>query len=145
VADETTRVDKFLFDRLTGTPALTALIGGASPRVFADRVPQGDVFPAVVHQLQGAVDVRSATGDARIMVSGLWLVKAIVRSDTFADAAPIADELDEALEEASGAAGTDGAVFSCTREAPFRLVEDDDASVTYRHLGALWRIFVQVP
>jgi hypothetical protein len=142
MADETTRVDQFLYTRLTSSAPLTVLVGA---RVFADRVPQGETFPAVVHQLQGAADVRTATGDARIMVSGLWLVKAIVRSDTFDDAQPIADELDTLLEEASGPAGDDGTVFSSTREAPFRLVEDDEGGPSYRHLGGLYRVFVQVP
>lgn len=141
MADETTRVDAWLFARLTGDAPLVAL----TPRIFADVVPQGETFPAVVYQLQAGTDVRTATGDGRIMINGLWLVKAIGDTDTFAGLAPIADRVDFLLEESGGgAAGADGAVFTSMRESPFRLVEPDEG-VQYRHLGGMYRIYAQVP
>lgn len=145
MADETTRVDAWLFDLLTNDAPLTALVGDAEPRIFADSVPQGEAFPAVVYQLQGGTDVRTATRDSRVMINGLWVVKAIGQTDTFADLAPIADRIDDLLEQSTGGpAGSDGAVFTATRESPFRLPEPDEG-VGFKHLGGMYRIYAQVP
>jgi hypothetical protein len=146
MADETTRVDVWLQGVLAGNSTLTALVGAGTPRIHADRVPQGEPFPAVVHQLQGVVDVRTATSAARIMISGVWLVKGIVKAETYQGTLrSIADAIDALLEESpGGAADTDGVVFASVREAPFRLAELDEG-VEYRHLGGLYRIVAQVP
>lgn len=141
MADETTRVDEWVQGRLTGDATLVGLLAGG---IHADVAPQGSVFPVVVHQFQGGADVRTATSDGRIMLSALWLIKAIGKSETYLGLRAAADRIDALFEKASGAAGTDGFVFSSTRVTPFRLAEDDEG-VAYRHLGGIYRVFAQVP
>lgn len=147
MADELSRVETWLFGVLAADAPLTALIGGAgNQRIYGEVAPQDSTWPCVVYQFQGGHDVGGGTGAShRIMVDGLWLVKAIMPSKSFAGLVPIVDRVDTVLRASSGgAAGADGVVFASVREQPFRLVELDEG-VTYRHLGGLYRIWTQVP
>ena len=142
MADETTRADEFLHGILTGDTALTtALTGG----IFADLAPEKTQFPYGLHHFQGGADVRG-NGPGRIMVSGLWLVQAVAEQDSYLGTLrTAADRIDTLLQAKSGAAGSDGVVFSCVREQPYRMVEVLTGGAQVRHLGGLYRLLVQVP
>jgi len=149
MADETTRVDAWLYELLhDDTDLLAALATQTRPgleSVVADVAPTGTVFPVVVYQHQGSVDVRTATGSGRIMVTGLWIVKVVGETANYGELVAAADRLDALLEESNGGpAGSDGAVFTSVRESPFRFAEDD-GGVSYRYLGGTYRIWAQVP
>lgn len=141
MADETTRADEWLHGVLSDATLTAAATGG----VFADVAPEGTAFPYVVHNFQGGHDVRGA-GPTRIMVSGLWLVQGVDATQSYMGTLrTIADRIDALLQAASGAAGSDGVVFSCVREQPFRMPEVLEGGKQIRHLGGLYRILVQVP
>lgn len=145
MADETTRVDQWLQARLAGDGTLIALLTDGAAGVHADEVPPAGEFPAVVHQFQGGADQQGASTD-RIMLSGLWVVKAIVAGRDYLAAQPAADRVDVLLHGAASSSPVDdGTVFSCVREQPFRLAERTEDGQDFRHLGGVYRIEVQVP
>lgn len=142
VGDETTIVDQWLQATLTGDSVLIGLLPDGVDGVHADVAPGAARHPLVVHQFQGAADVRGA-GPFRIMTNGLWLVRAIDETRDYLTLAPIANRIDVLLQAASGTAAA-GIVFSSVREYPYRMVERDNGH-DYRHLGGAYRCLAQIP
>jgi len=141
--DETTRVDAWLHATLTGDATLVALLAtgaGYLDGVYKDEAPAGAGYPFVRFGYLGGVDVEGQKAH-RILHSGLWLVAGVAQAREYDSA--IADRLDVLLHRASGTAD-DGIIFSSTRDAPFRLSENDEGT-DYRHLGGQYRILCQVP
>lgn len=144
VGDETTRVDQWLTTTLKTDSTLAAFLAQGANGVHADEVPPRGTFPAVVHQFQGGADVRGA-GPLRIMISGLWIVKAIAETRNYLDVKAIADRIDVLLQAKSGTADG-GYIFACVRESPFRMAEHDQlGNRDFRHLGGAYRCIAQVP
>lgn len=138
MADETSRVARYLFDTLSGDVELMSLVSG----VFEVPAPQGCSFPLVCFSLSSAVD--TTTGDTlqRIFSHQLWTVMAVVDDVSFSAAVPIVDRVDALLEGSSGEA--DGAVvYKVSREGSVRTVEEVEGR-QYRHLGGEYRILAQL-
>jgi hypothetical protein len=133
---ETARVDRWLYELLSGDQELQSLVGD---RVYGYLAPPGAQFPFVVFTHQGGHDVLGV-GPARVMAHLLYQVKAVGKGNSFAPLQPIADRVDALLQGASGSV-VDGYVLICVREHPFAFVEVDNG-VEYRHIGGLWRILI---
>lgn len=108
---------------------------GVDERVFEDQA-RDEPYPMIIFQFQGGEDVRGV-GTARVMVSGVWLVRAVDELESYNDLGSIADAIDGRLHGAAG-----NGVIGCVREAPYQRIESEDG-VEYRHLGGLYRIYVQ--
>lgn len=132
--NEIVRVDEWLYSILHGDPALANL------PVASYVAKAGMTLPRIQFNFQGGSDV-GAVGAIRIMLTGLWQIKAIVQADSFAPAKPIADRIDTLLHGAAGAVA-DGVILGCVREQPIAYVEVDNG-LQYRHLGGLYRVYVQ--
>lgn len=132
--NEIVRVDEWLYSILHGDQAL------AGVPVAAYVAKQGTAFPRIQFNFQGGSDV-VAVGAIRIMLTGLWQVKAIVQAESYAPAKPLADRLDALLHGKKGQV-SDGVILGCKREQPIAYVEVD-SGLQYRHLGGLYRIEVQ--
>jgi hypothetical protein len=137
VSDELSRVDEFLYARLTADAALVAAATGG---IHADLAPQGTTSPWVIFQFQGGADVAGVNPSTRILVNGLWVVKGVVEAETYQGVAQaIADRIDAVLHGASGSvAGL--TIESCAREAPLRYVELLEGGPQVRHLGGQYRV-----
>lgn len=142
IGDETTIVDQWVTATLTGDTATTDLLADGANGVHADIAPPGAGHPLIVFQFQGGFDVRGA-GPHRIMLSGLWLIRAIGECRDYLQIKPIADRIDALFQGTDGTADG-GFVFSSVREQPFRLAEHDDGH-DYRHLGGIYRCLAQLP
>lgn len=134
---EIMRVSEWLYETLSSDATLTALV---ADRMYDGIAPQAATFPYITFNWQGGADV-SAVGGIRIMNNGLWQVKAVVNETSYATILPIADRVDQVLQRASGAV-SDGIILACVREQPLALIENSNG-VQYRHLGGLYRIYVQ--
>lgn len=142
MSDELTRVDAWLQSELAGDTTITGIV---AERVYGDSADPDASYPFIVHQFQGGADVQGV-GPNRIMISGLWLVRAVAQTRTWTSLAPAADAIDTVLQgNLGGPAGSDGAVFSAVRERPFKLIEDIEGGEQIRQLGGLYRIEAQVP
>lgn len=142
--NELTRAAKWIHGKLVADSALNTAVAG---RIYADLAPPEATWPFVVFQHQGSADVVAAAGLNRIMVSSVWVVKAVTRAESWEALRTLADRIDIALQEAAGTA-EDGTVLSCAREAPISFVEADNnetPGVQWRHLGAQFRLEIQVP
>lgn len=128
--------DKWIYATLSADATLLPLIGG---RVYDTLAAAGTALPYVVFSYQGGYDVRG-NGPIRVLHSGLYLVKAIGQGTSFATLAPIAARID-ALLHAKHGVNTDGDAWA-VREQPFKYLEIDNG-VQYRHLGGLYRVWVQ--
>ena len=131
--NELTRATQWLY---------TTLIGGlVASRVYEGIAPAGTDGPYIVYSLQSPGNDVIVVGGARITATPLFLVKAVAKVKSWSTLAPIADQIDTRLHDASGTV-TGGVILSSMREQPFSLIEVTDG-VQYQHLGGLYRIRVQ--
>ena len=110
---------------------------GVADRVYDAPAPPTSAFPLVTFQYLDGADVRGV-GPARIMTDGLWLIRAINKSNDYATISGIADSIDTLLQGVLGS----GSVLGSVRERPFELTEEVDG-VKYVHLGGVYRIYAQ--
>jgi len=134
---ETLRVDQWLYTVLSGDPTLKSLVG---QRIYGYVAPEDAALPYVVYSHQAGHDVQGV-GPARIMANLIYQVKAIGSGSSFVPLRAIADRIDALLQGASGGA-VDGRVLMCIREQPIEYVEIDDG-IQYRHVGGIYRLWVQ--
>lgn len=134
---EVLRVDQWLYATLTGD---ATLVGAVGTRCYGDVAPQGAAFPYLIFNLMDGTDVMGI-GTARIMVNAIYQIKVIGQVPSYALLKPIADRVDAVLQGATGSV-VDGVILACTREQPIRYVEIA-GETQYRHLGGLYRVFVQ--
>lgn len=135
MADETTRVDAFLYETLTADAPLS---GGW----FAEQAPRGTATPFGVFGLISALDVQTASAD-RIMVNAIYSVRVVTEAETFSEIQGDVDAVDAALHQSDGTAGG-ASVMSATREEIIRRVEVDEGR-ELRSYGGYYRILVQLP
>jgi len=134
---EIATVETWLHNVLSNDVTLSGLVGS---RIYGYVAPNKATFPLVIFQFQGGRDV-AGVGAARIMTSGVWLVKSVDRETNFTNLKAIEARIDSLLHKASGSVA-DGQVLACVREEPFSLVEVIDG-IQYRHLGGMYRVLVQ--
>lgn len=133
---ETTRADTFIYQQLTAAPAL------AGGRVYQSVAPPQAVSPWITFTLMAARDLNVADG-ARVWANLVYLVRATTQGSSYQAVQAIADAIDARLHDKAGPAGTDARVLGCLREEPHALAEVTDAGVNYRHLGGLFRVYIQ--
>lgn len=128
VLNDELHVAEWLKSRIDTNTSLTA---------FADLIPADQELPAVRFQVQGRHDVRGV-GTHRIITTLQWLVVVTNEGHGLASLVPLADAVDQALQEQSGATSSIR-VLSCVRLEPFSLLESEDTGMYYRHAGGLYQ------
>jgi hypothetical protein len=104
---------------------------------YADIIPSVESLPAARFQVQARHDVRGV-GTHRIITEIDWLVVVTKEGHSIAPLVPLADSIDQALHDQTGATSTIQ-VLSCVRVEPFTLLEVGDGGVYYRHAGGIYR------
>lgn len=137
MANEIVLVDKWLAGLLGNDVALAEMVNA---RIFSYLAPAGTIFPFVLYAYQGSSDV-IAVGGYRILNSGVYQVKGVVKGDSMVAAEAIANRIDMLLTRATGTV-VGGIVLACVRERPIAYPEISDG-LRYNHLGGLYRIQVQ--
>ena len=113
-----------------------AVTNEATGGVFNSLAPQGTEPPYIVFQAMSKVDDYFAyTGRGG---SAVYMVKAIDRSPWPKGAGDIDTQIDSVMQDASLSI-TGHALLTCRRESDIYLI-DDQAGVTYQHIGGLYRI-----
>ena len=132
--------DSWLYGVLTGDAALMALATGG---VYGHNNPARPTFPYVLFQLQAPGADVMGVGTARVMTPLVYLVRGIAEGGSFGgNLKNIADRIDALLQAQHGAAAG-GVVVGCVRERPFALPEVASDGRQFRHLGGIYRIWVQ--
>jgi hypothetical protein len=129
-------IEPWMYQRLAADAALTALVAGRVVSTMAGRNMQS---PYVVFDLNSPRDIRGI-GTGRIMVDCLYVAKAVGKTDSWDDLAPIAARVDELLDGASGEVVA-GHVLGVARERVVQYAEVDDNGNQYRHLGGMYRLW----
>lgn len=135
---ETTLVESFIYDKLSSDATLTAAVGG---RIYSYVAPARTATPYVVFNAQSPGFDVMGVGTARVMLNCLYQVKVVVQDASFSKATDAANRIDALLHGAMGYP-SGGEVLGCVREGPLAYAEVSDG-IEYRHLGGLFRIWVQ--
>ena len=136
MAVEIVSVDQWIYEALAADGQLAAVVGS---RIFADVAPQDAAMPQVIFQMQAAQPDSVGVGGTRILTNGLWLVKAIDQTESYAGLLKTAaDRIDTVLHGLVGDTVSWVTVDNCVRQEPFRMAEDDPSGRQYRHLGGLY-------
>lgn len=142
MAIELLRGYDFIYAALAGDATLTPIVG---TRIFPEVAPQGTPYPFIVYQYLGGADL-VVLGGVRVETNGVYLVKAVAETRSYTPLRVMADRIDTLLHRRKGAAGVDGQVFSCVREAVDPLPPEYDASQNreFRSIAARYRLAIQV-
>jgi len=132
---ELDQVERFIFDRLTAWAPLDALVGD---RIHNSLAPQGEPFPYVIYSPPGITPDARGIGTTNLQSSGLWTVKAVDESTSYATVELITQAIHAALH---GERDPAGPVLACVREGIISYPEDTDGR-SYRHRGGQYRIVV---
>jgi hypothetical protein len=127
----------WIYEKLANDATLAGLV---DDRIYDGIAPEGAAFPYVIYNFQAGADT-VVVGAARVLNSGLYLVKAVAETQSYSGPAEIADRIDDLLQAASGAAD-DGLILGANREQPIMYVEAVD-TIQFRHVGGLYRIITQ--
>lgn len=127
----------WLYQQLTGSAALTALVG---TRISDWPAPQGQASPYVVFQFQTGTPV-SVTGGTIIFSDMLFFIRGVAQTRSYGGTlGQIAAAIRDALHLQSGSVAG-GVVIGCTREEDRLFPDPDDPG--WRHYGALYRLEAQ--
>lgn len=140
--------DRWIFERLSASAALVALVGvdetGAA-RIYPDAAPEGTPYPFVVYALQSPRPDRRAIGAGRIMVQPLYLVKAYAEQSHYrgvlADLDALVDAALDLGDSAAGPVADEGYLIGCRRTEAFRQVERE-AGTEFRARGGFYELWI---
>lgn len=138
---ESTAIDTWMMDRLTTHADMVSAFATSPVQVAEGLAPDQWKYPFVVFQNQSNIDTNGIGPSARVLVTTTYLVRAIVRSDTYGNTAlkSLAAAIDIAIDGASGVT-VDGHVLGCRRNSEYRLTEPVDGR-PIRHLGGIYTIW----
>lgn len=141
---ESLAIDKWLFGVLSAGTVASLIGGTAAPRLYADQIPQGTVWPGdcVVFQMLAGED-NNAIGGNRTCSRNQWMVKAVTQADTYASAGTIMARVDALLQDVSGSAVLHGGttlILHCFRLGEIKYPETDEGR-RFNHLGGRYRIW----
>lgn len=144
-------VSAFIFGRLTAYTGWSSLGLGDPPRIHEGVAPpdSADAGTFIVYHLQtpDVPDVSAANPSQRIMADALWLVKAVVRGQSYLPGRKLAQQIDLQLDNQQFAAVTNseftGTIIACVRVGSVRYPETDRTGEQWRHTGLLYRVQAQ--
>lgn len=138
---ESTVIDTWLDNLLKTDSAIVAAFGDYPVAVFDGKAPNAQDYPFIVWQSQSVLDTVGVGPKARILATGVYVVRVIARVSTYR--APILTSIAKAIDNAvDGATGItdEGLVLGVRRESEYRSTEDADGR-QIRHLGGIYTIW----
>ena len=130
---------KWLIGKLLDAAGVTALV---DDRVFPDAAPADAPHPFILVSLNSAPVALAVGRGERLFMDPLYLVKAVSRSDGYAEAYQIGIALDAALNGAFGTVDVFGdtvQIDGCDLEEPYQETEQEGED-RYAHVGGLYRL-----
>ncbi len=138
---ESTVIDTWLDDLLKNDSGIAAAFGDYPVAVFDGKAPHSQDYPFIVWQSQSMLDTVGIGPRARVMATGVYVIRVIARVSTYR--APILTSIAKAIDNAvDGATGItdDGLVLGARRDSEYRSTEDADGR-QIRHLGGSYTIW----
>lgn len=136
---DSTRVDQWLYQTLSGNQTLSTAVGG---RIYVDMAPQGATFPLVLFAFLGGAD-KVLTFRSRF-TNAIYLVRAVGDGSSYSPIRSIADRIDALLSTVpdNGIIVDDIRIASCNREQPHQRMDMERGKPTV-YLGGFYRIRYQ--
>jgi hypothetical protein len=137
---ETLAVEKWMVGLLLADSALSTVVG---TRIYSDEIPEEVLaaYPCVKFDFLSGTDF-NLVGAVRMWSDMLYIVRGIDETLTYGgNLKTIADRIDAVLHRASGTT-SEGTVWACVRENPFRLSEPLDSG-RFKHLGGTYRFLAK--
>jgi hypothetical protein len=131
----TVTADAFIVARLTADTVLAAMT------VWAEAAPVDQPFPFVLATSQDA-PVNLGVGGTIIDTACLYVVRVVMRADSYLPLRDAADRIQTQLHGATNPSAPGGAVWESVRLGEFRLLEQGSGVPPVRHLGGLFRVMV---
>lgn len=139
MANEIVAVDRWFHAVLTADGTLAGLVG---TRAYGHTVPPEATLPFVFWTMVSAGNDLSTVNATRIWTDPLYAVRYVADVESFVALETGAAAIDAALHRASGS-NVSGTIVGCVREGPFAMPEIRQDGAQLRHLGGLYRVFVQ--
>lgn len=139
MANELVAAERWLYSTLTGDATLAGIVGN---RVYGHVVPPNATRPYLFYTLAAAADDYTTLNATRIWAEFVYAVRIVNKTESYPSLETAAAAIDAALHRESGS-NVSGAIVGCVRQSPFALVEIDQDSSQVRHLGGVYRLFVQ--
>jgi hypothetical protein len=137
--NELRAIDRFLYEHLTGSAPVAALVGN---RVFETLAPEGAVTPFIVFAFVSARDVNTYGAGQRSFTEATYRIAAVNQDDGADTVGLVADAFEAALTGLQNVSLTPEGVtlMGIFRTAPLRTVEEINGK-RYSTVGGLFRIF----
>lgn len=142
IARSLAALERWLYATLTADASLTAITGG---QVYFDSVPDTATVPYVYITNSDMRDLKG-TGPNIYATRAHYAVRCVAETPPGGLTTALinaAERIHTVLHAGSGS-NADGSTIACVREQPFSMTERDPATGRpYRHLGGIYRIWVQ--
>lgn len=139
MANEIAAVDRWFYTVLTGDATLAGLVG---TKAYGHTVPVEAVSPYLFWTILSPGNDLSTVNATRIWTDPLYAVRYVAAAEGYLPLEAAAAAIDAALHRASGS-NVSGTIVGCVRESPFAMPEIRQDGSELRHLGGLYRVFVQ--
>jgi hypothetical protein len=138
--NELSIAEEWIETTIENDPVMQSLCGNPV-RVFNEEVPVNTLYPFVVYSVHDNRDL-IVIGDARVMATAAYLIKAIAvgpdwPSDLMSAAAQIDVLMNAILQPVTG-----GIVHGSRRSSEYRLVEQVEGKL-FRHMGGIYEMWLQ--
>lgn len=128
-------VDPWLYQTFSADPTITSLV--------ADRIASEGTFgptgtPFITWTMNGSRNITDSRGRG-LWNESLYAIKVVGQGGSFNPIKPIAKRISELIDMVDNAPAPGGGFVTVRHDRTIRYPEVDD-NVSYRHLGAIWRI-----
>lgn len=139
MSNEIVAAERWLFSALSGSAALAAVVG---TRIYGHKVPIGTTYPLAYFTMPAAADDFLTVEANRVWSTFVYAVRVIGKVESYVPLETGAAAIETALHKASGT-NVSGVIYAAIKEAPFAMIETDRDGAELRHLGGLFRLYVQ--
>ncbi len=139
MANAIVAAERWLYATLTGDATLAGIVGN---RVYGHVVPGGATVPYVFYSFQGAPDDTTTINAETIWSELVYAVRMVSKVESFTTVEAGAAAIHGAIHRERGS-NISGDILACVQERPFAMIELDRDGFELRHLGGLYRLYVQ--
>ena len=136
---ELSAIDEYIYQTLSADGTLTSLLG-APDEIHVDTIHDKEVYPYILATMLSTAQTQVVNG-YDVLTTADYQVRAVDRAQSYQAVKPIAGRIYQLLHQASGVV-SDGLVLKCirVRQLHFPTIEE---TISYRHLGGIYRFWVE--
>jgi hypothetical protein len=140
VSIETLVAEQFIVSKLKSDSVLVGALAQGLNGIWTDAADVSAQYPLVQVVFYSGSDLRHL-GNEFVWSDLVYIIRGCCQGASFLPLKTIAQRITSNLDGANGTT-SDGTVFGCVRQAPFRMSESDGER-QFRYLGGTFRIFAK--